>query len=1059
MDTHVTICARIFGPRQFLGLLALLTAVVANPARAEQTPDRTIQLVLRHALFVGQAQDADSASLLVDARQQDGQWATVLGRGDSFNKAIHVGRVVSADIGAERMKIDLSVKVRPDAWVDGGWLVVSASLDRGKDGQWVGTYEGTFRHQPIRGRALAEVQSLPAPAKGRSAVAPGEHPRLLFRKADLPALHKKMDTPLGKAALARMTDAMGEGVKYQLTDDPAHARKARTLVENLMADTGAGDKMVRARIWGWRLEQVAMAYDLCYDAWDADFREKVRDYMVRYGNRVFYGKNLFHKEINWHITGTYPGTIYYGAALAGIAAWGAQGPAPEPPAKPFAVREENTTIPPAKGYTPGKGVPVEGFPDGQVPSQWIFVGGYKPDRGDDPLEELGGVAAARPQVGDKVTYKDRSEAFAPVPAKGYFKHPKYTGGRKLIDITNAIGRVYYSTSFFYTVIRNDKARWVRLETGHGAADVYLNGQRLVDGDYLRIQPGLYPMMVSVAIGETPPWGKVFMGPTLREVPEKQARQGIANVRDEYQQEHGLWKTRLQRWQASGKLDPEITRFYEIGRFQMASYYREALGTGGFQAGTHYSMDGPPKYAAAHRTAFAQPVTPQKDIEAYLPGRMFLHQFSPDGKLVAQEVGGTGKPGFIRSTYIEPDQNVANEYIAPLLPVTPQEYQPAVLWMWHALAGVDGPDQTPKLLETARKPYVGPYQSHASWTFVNYPLDATPQPPAKVLPLTWQAPDAGVYGFRSGWEGLSNVLLSVYAHRVRGGTAGSFRLVGFGTPWTHGQRVPPNDRFAENVVLLPEDAINERASGKVTYLKTAKDGSGVVTIDLADVYASAETNAKGEPAELYERMLDLRQDANFADSDIEGLRSIGMDYSGASGAEALLVIVDKITGGKNRTWMWQLDASREKAGQGSWADQDKGIMQWQGRKMPYRVGATIKVETEKIADGPLVKMVQVTGDGFRMSQNGATLAATFVTPGKPAVELAEKRHYRIGYKRTISMNRSRAISVDGKNHFFCVITLGPGESPKVKVDGQGLDAVVTVGEQTVRFDGEKIVFGK
>ena len=40
---------------------------------------------------------------------------------------------------------------------------------------------------------------------------PGEHPRLLFRKADIPALRKKAETPDGKAIIARLKVILGGG--------------------------------------------------------------------------------------------------------------------------------------------------------------------------------------------------------------------------------------------------------------------------------------------------------------------------------------------------------------------------------------------------------------------------------------------------------------------------------------------------------------------------------------------------------------------------------------------------------------------------------------------------------------------------------------------------------------------------------------------------------------------------------------------------------------------------------------------------------------------------------
>ena len=45
------------------------------------------------------------------------------------------------------------------------------------------------------------------------------------------------------------------------------------------------------------------------------------------------------------------------------------------------------------------------------------------------------------------------------------------------------------------------------------------------------------------------------------------------------------------------------------------------------------------------------------------------------------------------------------------------------------------------------------------------------------------------------------------------------------------------------------------------------------------------------------------------------------------------------------------------------------------------------------------------------------------------------------------------------HYFVVLTVQRGDAPDVKIAGNGVDAVVKVGAQTVRFDGRKIVCGE
>jgi hypothetical protein len=45
----------------------------------------------------------------------------------------------------------------------------------------------------------------------------------------------------------------------------------------------------------------------------------------------------------------------------------------------------------------------------------------------------------------------------------------------------------------------------------------------------------------------------------------------------------------------------------------------------------------------------------------------------------------------------------------------------------------------------------------------------------------------------------------------------------------------------------------------------------------------------------------------------------------------------------------------------------------------------------------------------------------------------------------------------KADFFFVGTIQSGQPPEIRVSGQGLNAIVTVGSQQIRFDGERILF--
>lgn len=149
----------------------------------------------------------------------------------------------------------------------------------------------------------------PVPVKGHTALKPGEHPRLLFRKADVAALRQKAQTPVGKAMIARLkfllgggeampkvfnpnpplnTNAVGPrtlkpgaftvnhgagfGLLYQLTGDKKYADLALQCVDKVFE--GQVDRDERYS-WtkpgtGFRIsgviQGVSIAYDLCYDA-------------------------------------------------------------------------------------------------------------------------------------------------------------------------------------------------------------------------------------------------------------------------------------------------------------------------------------------------------------------------------------------------------------------------------------------------------------------------------------------------------------------------------------------------------------------------------------------------------------------------------------------------------------------------------------------------------------------------------------------------------------------------------------------------------------------------
>ena len=169
--------------------------------------------------------------------------------------------------------------------------------------------------------AHANEANWPADVPGYVKPAPGEHPRLLFRKADMPALRAKAQTPEGKALVTRLRTVLGDngevfptvssaaakgydkaavqdedidkpgaftighaagyGMLYQLTGEKKYADLGRQAFEKMLTGVrdvddrysfmGPNGELRAGSSWAW----AALGYDLCYDGWEPAFREEM----------------------------------------------------------------------------------------------------------------------------------------------------------------------------------------------------------------------------------------------------------------------------------------------------------------------------------------------------------------------------------------------------------------------------------------------------------------------------------------------------------------------------------------------------------------------------------------------------------------------------------------------------------------------------------------------------------------------------------------------------------------------------------------------------------------
>jgi hypothetical protein len=137
-----------------------------------------------------------------------------------------------------------------------------------------------------------------------------------------------------------------------------------------------------------------------------------------------------------------------------------------------------------------------------------------------------------------------------------------------------------------------------------------------------------------------------------------------------------------------------------------------------------------------------------------------------------------------------------------------------------------------------------------------------------------------------------------------------------------------------------------------------------------------------------------------------VRSFAADYSGASGAPALFAVADKFLGST------EAEEFREKV----WVMHAEGKVSLQGQHFTIRAA------------------------------NGATMAGTFVAPAP----------VKLSWQKTATGGK---ILATGGSEFFVVMTVQPAQAPIVRVTGSGLAAIVKVGKQEIRFQGDRLVLSK
>jgi hypothetical protein len=269
------------------GDMGILPMAHGLEARATSRP---VRLVLQDATGAGGPVALDLT--VRDGRVEKDLWAAAW----SHNHRLHPGSAAASQADVDNVRLSVRVTVLADPIAPGGEASYQIDLKRQGD-EFRGAYTGAFLDRPVKGTALGGPgRPSAADVPGLRPLRPGEHPRLIFRADDLPGLRRRMETPEGQAIMAmllkrsplRQPDQVSDrhtswmaanwGAIWQLAGQQDAPQKARqVLMDDCLTKPMPPDRKDIHR--ATRLLGIALTYDLCYDAWDEEFRRLVAEYL------------------------------------------------------------------------------------------------------------------------------------------------------------------------------------------------------------------------------------------------------------------------------------------------------------------------------------------------------------------------------------------------------------------------------------------------------------------------------------------------------------------------------------------------------------------------------------------------------------------------------------------------------------------------------------------------------------------------------------------------------------------------------------------------------------
>jgi hypothetical protein len=256
----------------------------------------------------------------------------------------------------------------------------------------------------------------PVQVQGHVPVAPGEHPRLLFRESDLEKLRERARTPEGQAILERLkmqldgsdgktlpsvfvtrdasgktgpepgqdqcaytfSHAAGYGLLFRLTGERQYADLGRQCMDKALDGVLDRDPRYSFRrpsgalragpVLGW----TALGYDLCYEGWDEAYRHRIAGALANYSEGQWCSLPELTRGERQHPGSNHWGMQVGGAAMALLAIMGDPG-VDMPKIKPLLEQSQQAMlINLTQGFGSG-GFFAEGDGTGSMSSHIVFL--------------------------------------------------------------------------------------------------------------------------------------------------------------------------------------------------------------------------------------------------------------------------------------------------------------------------------------------------------------------------------------------------------------------------------------------------------------------------------------------------------------------------------------------------------------------------------------------------------------------------------------------------------------------------------------------------------------